>query len=77
MNPTTTSTYPGSLSLLVVQAGHLDQTLWRQDLLFGDLLIRSTERGNPVKPAVGVAVGQTAVLDTSDRWHEAIPLIVR
>jgi SAM-dependent methyltransferase len=68
--------YPPSVRLPVTQAGRLDTTVWRQDLLFDELLIRSTETAYLVTPAGGVAVGDTAVLSTGGEWGDAIAFSV-
>lgn len=68
--------YPPSVRLRVTQAGRLDTTVWRQDLLFDELLIRSTETAYHVTPPRDVAAGDTAVLSTGGDWGDAIALSV-
>jgi hypothetical protein len=68
--------HPPSVRLPVTQAGRLDTTVWRQDLLFDELLIRNTETAYPVMPPRGVAAGDTAVLLTGGDWGDAIALSV-
>lgn len=68
--------YPPSVRLPVIQAGRLDTTVWRQDLLFGELLIRSTETAYPVTTPGRVAAGHTAVLSTGGEWRDHIALSV-
>jgi hypothetical protein len=68
--------YPPSVRLPVTQAGQLDTTVWRQDLLFDELLIRSTQTAYPVTPPRDVAAGDTAVLSTGGDWSDAIALSV-
>src|SRR5438034_9745657 len=40
--------YPESISLPVTHAGRLNVVTWQQDLVFDDILIRTTESMNPV-----------------------------
>jgi SAM-dependent methyltransferase len=75
--PETALTYPSSLNLAVIRAGQLDTTIWRQDLLFGEVLIRSTETVHPIAPATQVGPGDTVALAVGDSWEDAIPLAVQ
>lgn len=76
-SPASAPAQPPSLALRVTRDGRLDTTVWRQDLLYGDLLIRSTETSHAVTPAQHVRAGDTVTLATGDPWREAIPVIVR
>ena len=76
-DPATASAYPAALSLTVTAPGRLDTTIWRQDLKFGDLLIRSTETTHPLAPPRDVRPGDTAILSTGGGWGHAIPLTIR
>jgi hypothetical protein len=75
--PATAGAYPPELALTVTGAGRLDTTIWRQELMAGDLLIRRTDTTHPVTPPCEVQPGDTAVLATEGGWGEAIPLTVR
>lgn len=46
-NPTTAAAYPSALALTVTAPGRLDTTIWRQELMSGDLLIRRTDTTHP------------------------------
>jgi SAM-dependent methyltransferase len=63
-DPATASAYPPALPLTVTAPGRLDTTIWRQDLKFGDLLIRSTETTHPLTPPRDVRPGDTAIVST-------------
>ncbi len=76
-DPETAAAYAPSLDLTVTAPGRLDTTIWRQDLMFGDLLIRRTEVSYPLVPPCDVQPGDTAVLSTDASWGEAIPLRTR
>jgi SAM-dependent methyltransferase len=76
-DPATAAAYPPALALTVTASGRLDTTIWRQDLKFGDLLIRSTETIHPLTPPRDVEPGEVAMLATDGGWGEAIPLTVR
>jgi SAM-dependent methyltransferase len=76
-DPATAAAYPPSLALTVTAPGRLDTTIWRQDLKFGDLLIRSTETTHPLTPPRDVQPGDTAILSTDGGWGDAIPLTIR
>ena len=75
-DPATAAAYPPVLALTVTASGRLDTTSWRQELKFGDLLIRSHDTVHPVTPACDVEPGDTAILSTGDGWGDAIPLTV-
>jgi SAM-dependent methyltransferase len=75
-NPATASVYPPTLALPVTQPGRLDMTIWRQDLMYGDLLIRSTETTYPVNPHQDVQIGDMAVLSINRKSCNAIPVTV-
>jgi SAM-dependent methyltransferase len=76
-DPDTAAAYPPALALPVTAPGRLDTTVWRQDLKFGDLLIRRTETIHPVNPPCDVWPGDTAILSTDGGWGDTIPLTVR
>jgi SAM-dependent methyltransferase len=76
-DPATASAYPPDLALTVTAPGRLDTTIWRQDLMVGDLLIRRTETTHPLIPPGDVHPGDTAILSTDGSWGDAIPLTVR
>jgi SAM-dependent methyltransferase len=75
-DPATAAAYPPAIALPVTAAGRLDTTLWRQELKFGDLLIRRHETSYPLTPPAGVKPGDTAILATDGDWVDAIPLTV-
>jgi hypothetical protein len=68
--------YPASMSLPVAHAGRLNVITWQQDLVFDDILIRTTESMNPVIPAALVEAGDRAVLSTGADWQYGVPLKV-
>ncbi|HEY5986234.1 MAG TPA: class I SAM-dependent methyltransferase [Streptosporangiaceae bacterium] len=74
--PETVSAYPASLALPITRSGRIDIVIWRQDLLFDDLLIRSTETAQPVEPADTVKPGDTVTLALDDRWNDKVPITV-
>jgi len=76
-DPATAAAYPPALSLPVTAPGRLDTTIWRQELKFGDLLIRRTDTTYPVTPPCDVQPGDTAILSTDGGWGDAIPLTIR
>ena len=76
-DPATASAYPPSLALTVTAPGRLDTTAWRQDLMFGDLLLRSTETIYPLTPPGDVQPGDTAILSIDGDWGDAIPLTMK
>ncbi len=76
-DPETASGYPATVVLSVTAPGRLDTAVWRQDLKFGDLLIRRTDTSQPVTPPCDVQPGDTAILSTDGGWGDAIPLIIR
>jgi SAM-dependent methyltransferase len=75
--PQTASAYPANVSLTVAAPGRLDTAVWRQELKFGDLLIRRTDTSQPVVPARDVEPGDTAILSTGAGWGDTVPLTVR
>jgi SAM-dependent methyltransferase len=75
-DPETASAYPPTLALNVTAAGRLDTTIWRQELKFGDLLIRRTDTAHLVTPACDVQPGDTAILSTDGTWSDAIPMTI-
>jgi hypothetical protein len=68
--------YPASLEIPVIRAGRLDGVLWRQDLMAGDLLIRSAETYQPVDSAEPVIAGETMTLTLDDRWRSSVPMTI-
>ena len=75
--PWTATRYPARLDLVATDQGRLDMTVWRQDLLFGDLLIRGTERRYDVAPARPVAAGDTVTLATEAPWPDGVITLAR
>jgi SAM-dependent methyltransferase len=75
-DPATAAAYPPALGLTVTGPGRLDTTIWRQDLMAGDLLIRSTETTYPLTPPRDVQPGDTAILSTDAGWGDAITLTI-
>ncbi len=75
-DPATAATYPAALSLSVTAPGRLDTTIWRQDLMFGDLLIRRTDTTHPLTPPRDVQPGDNAILSTGGGWGDAIPVTI-
>ena len=76
-DPATASVYPPALALTVTAPGRLTTTVWRQELKFGDLLIRRTQTTHPLAPPCDVQPGDTAILSTDSGWGDAIPLTMR
>jgi len=76
-DPATATAYPPARTLTVTAPGRLDITIWRQELKFGDLLIRRTETTHPLTPPRDVQPGDTAILATDSGWGDAIPLTIR
>jgi hypothetical protein len=68
--------YPAEVELPVVRAGRLDGVIWRQDLLAGGLLVRSTETFQPVDPAEPVIARETVTLTLDDRWQTIVPTTI-
>lgn len=68
--------YPQSLILPVTRAGRLDSVVWRQDLLAGDLLIRSSETLQPVDHPAAVIAGEALTLTLDTRWAETVPTTI-
>jgi threonine dehydrogenase-like Zn-dependent dehydrogenase len=66
--------YPEAISLPVIHAGRLNAIVWQQDIVFDDILIRTTESMNPVVPAALVETGDSAVLSTGADWQDGVPL---
>jgi SAM-dependent methyltransferase len=74
--PTIRTSLPSTVRLPVSRDGALELTIWRQDLVFEDLVLRSTETVYPVHPACEVRAGDEAVLQTLGDWRYGIPLLV-
>jgi SAM-dependent methyltransferase len=72
-DPVTAAAYPSSLALPVTAPGRLDTTIWRQELKYGDLLIRRTETAHRLAPPGRVQPGDTAILSTGGGWGDSIP----
>jgi Ribosomal protein L11 methyltransferase (PrmA) len=68
--------YPPSVSLPVRQRGQLNLVVFQQDLLFDDLLLRTTESPSLVDPPQSVKPGDTAILSTREQWERCIPCVV-
>jgi trans-aconitate methyltransferase len=68
--------YPPSASLPVRQRGQLNLVVFQQDLLFDDLLIRTTESPSMVDPPQPVELGDVAILSTGGQWGRCIPCVV-
>jgi hypothetical protein len=69
-------TFPPSLEVPVVRAGRLDGVIWRQDLVAGDLLIRSTETFQPIDSAEPVIPHETVTLTLDSRWQTTVPTTI-
>lgn len=74
--PATALGYPPAASLPVTRSGRLKVIVWQQDLVFDDVLIRSTESVNVVDAPKDVAAGDMAVLSTGEAWRQTIPLTI-
>jgi SAM-dependent methyltransferase len=74
--PATASAYPPALALTITAPGRLDTAIWRQELMFGDLLIRRTDTTHRLTPPRAVQPGDTAILSTGGGWGDAIPLTI-
>ncbi|MEV6846857.1 class I SAM-dependent methyltransferase [Actinoplanes sp. NPDC051411] len=68
--------YPENLEVPVTRAGRLDGVIWRQDIVAGDLLIRSTETFQAVDAAEPVIPRETLTLTLDDRWQRNVPATV-
>jgi SAM-dependent methyltransferase len=68
--------YPPLVSLPVRQRGQLNLVVFQQDLLFDDLLIKTTESRSVVCTSQRVEPGDVAVLSTGEGWKRCIPLAV-
>jgi SAM-dependent methyltransferase len=68
--------YPKSLEVPVTRAGRLDGVIWRQDIVTGDLLIRSTEMFQSVDAAEPVIPRETLTLTLDDRWRLHVPATI-
>jgi SAM-dependent methyltransferase len=69
-------TYPASIEIPVVRSGRLDGVIWRQDLVAGDLLIRSTETFQPIDSAEPVIPQETVTLALDSRWRTSVPTTI-
>jgi len=65
--------YPPSLEMPVTRAGRLDGVIWRQDVVAGGLIIRSTETFQAVDKAEPVIPRETITLTLDDRWQRGVP----
>jgi SAM-dependent methyltransferase len=68
--------YPSALEVPVTRAGRLDGVIWRQDIVAGDLLIRSTETFQAVDAAEPVIPRETITLTLDDRWQASVPATI-
>jgi predicted RNA methylase len=68
--------YPVSLEVPVTRAGRLDGVIWRQDIMAGDLLIRSTETFQGAEVAEPVIPQETVTLALDDRWRLHVPTTI-
>jgi SAM-dependent methyltransferase len=68
--------YPESIEVPVTRAGRLDGVIWRQDIIAGDLLIRSTEMFQSVDSAEPVIPRETVTLTLDDRWQLNVPTTI-
>jgi len=75
--PSTALGYPSEVSLPVIQAGLLQVLVWQQDLVFDDLLIRTTETLSTVQTPTSVAKGDVATIHTGNEWRGSVPVEVK
>jgi len=68
--------YPESIDVPVTRAGRLDGVIWRQDIVAGDLLIRSTETFQSVDASEPVIPRETVTLALDDRWQLNVPVTI-
>jgi SAM-dependent methyltransferase len=68
--------YPAETEIPVIRAGRLDGVIWRQDLLAGGLLIRSTETFQPIDSAEPVIPHETITLTLDSRWQTTVPTTI-
>jgi predicted RNA methylase len=68
--------YPASLEVPVTRAGRLDGVIWRQDIVAGDVLLRSTETFQTVDSAEPVIPRETVTLTLDDRWQANVPTTI-
>lgn len=68
--------YPPSLDMPVTRAGRFDGVIWRQDIVAGDLIIRSTETFQAVDAAEPVIPRETVTLTLDDRWKVRVPATI-
>jgi hypothetical protein len=69
--------YPSTAQLPVTRSGQLKIVVWQQDLLFDDLLIRSTESLGVIDGPKAVVAGDIAILSTGDRSLRSVPVSVQ
>jgi len=68
--------YPKSLEMPVTRAGRFDGVIWRQDIVAGDLIIRSTETFQAVDSIEPVIPRETVTLTLDDRWQRNVPATI-
>lgn len=69
--------YPETVSLEVTQRGEVNLAVFQQDLLFDDLLIRTTRSPSKVCRPQPVEAGDVVVLSTGRQWKRCIPVSVK
>jgi SAM-dependent methyltransferase len=69
--------YPETCSLPVIHPGWCNAVIWQQDLVFDDILIRTTETINLVTPPSIVEPGMTVTIQTGQDWGNAVPIDVK
>jgi predicted RNA methylase len=69
-------TYPDSVEVPVTRAGRLDGVIWRQDIVAGDVLIRSTEMFQSVDSAEPVIPRETVKLTLDHHWQLHVPVTI-
>jgi len=70
------SSYPESVALAVVRPGRMNAVLWRQDLLFDDIVIRRTESLDLVNGARRVAPKNRVILSIRSNGRDGVPMSV-
>jgi len=64
--------YPETCSLPVIHPGRCNAVIWQQDLVFDDILIRTTETINLATPPSIVEPGMTVTLHTGQDWGKTV-----
>jgi hypothetical protein len=70
------STYPNICCLPVTHSGRLNTVIWQQDLIFDDILIRTTESINLVTPTPIVEPGMIINIHTGQDWGDKVPITI-